>query len=263
MRLRLDISYDGTHYQGWQKQAHTQATIQAHVEAALEKLFAQKIHSIGSGRTDAGVHARQQSLHFDLPDSIDLTRYRVLAALSSLLPADISPLALYLVAPHFHALASAEQKHYVYQFYQSAYPQALLDRYALHLHRPMDWSLWENYFQVLRGRQDFRSFQTAGTETRDSVREITELALQAEGQILQLHIKGDGFLKQMVRNMVGCLLDLSKESAPSQRLKEILAAKDRRAAGSTAAAKALFLWQVEYPSALILKTIDSNNLALK
>ena len=257
MRIRLDISYDGTNYQGWQKQKHTDETIQTKLESCLKKLFAADIQCIGSGRTDSGVHARQQSVHFDLDDSIQLEKYKILSALNSMIPSDISADQVYHVKKDFHALSSAEEKYYIYQMYLSKYPKALRERYFHQVHQKIDFKLFNSYLDVLKGKKDFKSFQTAGTPVPDTIREIRQIFLRnLDDGILELHIQGDGFLKQMVRNLVGTLLDLDKRLAAPEELSEILQAKDRSAAGKTAPAKALFLHKVSYPSAYILKKLS-------
>lgn len=257
MRIRLDISYDGTNYQGWQKQKHTDETIQTQLESCLTKLFNKDMQSIGSGRTDSGVHARQQSVHFDLDDKFPIENYKILSALNSMLPNDISADRAFLVNKDFHALSSAEEKYYIYQMYLSKQPRALRERFFHQVHQKIDLKLFNSYLEVLKGKKDFKSFQTAGTAVPDTVREIRQIFLRSlDDGVLELHIQGDGFLKQMVRNLVGTLLDLNKREAQPSELEKILQAKDRSAAGKTAPAKGLFLHKVSYSSDHILKELN-------
>lgn len=249
MRIKLLLSYDGTQYGGWQKQKDSKPTIQGSLEEALSKILNQPINTIGSGRTDAGVHATGQVVHFDTsswPKGLQLVK-----ALNSLTPNDIVTKMAWEAPADFHALASAEEKTYKYFIHNSPVPTALKHRFTAWVRHPLDIHQLNALSAPLLGEHDFKSFQTSGTDVPNTVRNILDLNWEKkERHTVVFTIRGNGFLKQMVRNIVGTLLDLHKRGESPQRLLEILAAQDRSKALSTAPANGLFLCHVKYPRAL-------------
>lgn len=252
-RGRLLLSYHGTGYHGWQKQPHATPTIQETVEKTLSRLFDSPIIIVGSGRTDAGVHAYGQVAHFKAPKKFDHFK-NLKRSLNSLLPPTIVVRDVFEAPQDFHALASVEQKTYVYKILHSKNPSPFLHDRALWRPKPLDLKLLNDLSSILIGEHDFASFQSQGTDVATTTRCIfSALWSQPAENLIEFRISGDGFLKQMVRNIVGTLMDLHDESTPAaskKELKEILAAKSRRAAGSTAAAHGLYLHHVVYPKEL-------------
>lgn len=248
MIIRLDIAYDGTNYYGWQRQPNTEATVQFQLENALKQLFRTQIGCVGSGRTDAGTSAYQQVVHFKLPEDAALDNYKICSALNSMLPGDISVNSAFLAPDDFHALMSSEKKYYVYRIYTNKFKNALLERFHLHYYKSFDLAHINKLSESLVGEHDFKSFQSAGTPVATTVREIYySFWKQTEENVYEYHIQGSGFLKQMVRNIVGTLLELESKGKTPKDLMEILEKKSRPAAGATVSAKALALKKVFYP----------------
>src|SRR4051812_20041598 len=208
-RVKLLISYDGTDYSGWQVQGVNQPkpTIQGTLESALQKIFQQPVRVHGSGRTDAGAHAVGQVCHFDAPR--DISKYNFLQALGRWTPDSIAILAAWTAPAEFHSLFSAEKKTYKYMIWNSKIPTALRARYTWWRDQPLAVDDLQYAAQYLVGEHDFKSFQTAGTDLKSgTVREIYEAQWQApHPQLLEFSITGSGFLKQMVRNIVGTLVE--------------------------------------------------------
>lgn len=249
MKIKMLVSYDGTDFAGWQRQKSHQPTIQGSLEGALARIFNQPISLCGSGRTDAGVHARAQVAHFWAPKEIG--GEKLLYALNSLTPKGVAIQGLWRAPDHFHAMVSARKKAYIYEIYNSQTPSALRERFSLWLRDDFDLELLNRYSQILLGRQDFKSFQTNGSGVQDTVREIFEARWERlENNRLTFRITGDGFLRQMVRNIVGTLIELHRKRAEPSILVEILQSLDRRVAGTTALPQGLCLHSVSYPTEL-------------
>lgn len=252
MRLKLVLAYDGAAYAGWQIQAGGARTIQGAVEAALFALAGARIRVIGAGRTDAGVHALGQAAHCDAPER-DLDWRR---ALNAHLPADIRILSAERAAPGFHALRDAASKTYIYQFWRGRGDILPHLRHFAWAAGDLDFEAMRAGLGQLRGRHDFASFQNAGTPVRSTERVIMGIGLEpgesvawlpGGAQLLRLSITGDGFLKQMVRNIAGFIAAVGLGRADWRDLAEILAARDRRSLPTaTAPAKGLFLARVDY-----------------
>ena len=192
MRLRIDIAYDGTNYQGWQEQPHTDLTIQTQLQLALKTLFQIKV--FGSGRTDAGVHARGQVAHFDLPDGTlsDRLRPRLMRAINSQLPEDIAVQAVYEAPPLFHARHGAASKVYKYQILNSSVPDPLLRLNHTWVRRPLSLERLNQLTSCLVGEHDFKSFQSAGSDVPTSVRTVLEASwLQTGKNTLEFQILGN------------------------------------------------------------------------
>lgn len=259
-RLRLDIAYDGTDFKGWQKQSGQDVqTVQGALERALKKLTTEDISTCGSGRTDAGVHALMQVVHFDLPSSVNLEKIDWKRGLNRFLPPSVRIQEVFQSPQDFHALKSATSKVYRYQFQSGGNENPTASRYALWQQSPLDVDYLNGLSQPLIGRHDFESFQTAGTELATTVRNLYKIEWsQGANNIVYCEIEGNGFLKQMVRNIVGTLTHRywSKELKP-QDIQGILDKKSRSAAFGTAPALGLCLTQVKYPAELDKKCIKS------
>jgi len=255
-RIRFLVSYDGTDFCGWQKQNHMpNKSVQQVLEEGLSQIFQEKITLFASGRTDAGVHAIGQVCHFDTARPLSrLENWDLAWALRPHLPRSISVKKVWLAPQDFHATLSAERKTYRYLIYNKPRAGAIMNRYADWARQPIDVGHLQESSQFLLGKQDFKSFQSVGTEVKSTVREIyqADWEWRKEG-LLQFTITGNGFMKQMVRNIVGTQLLLEKKGLNPAEMKSIIATLDRKKAGPTAAAEGLYLMRVYYPRDLDIR----------
>lgn len=256
-RLKLRIAYDGTAYHGWQIQENGAglATIQGEVEKAFARLLGRKIRVQGAGRTDAGVHAFGQCAHCDLEDDAWERVGDWRRVLNALLPPDIRITAAEEAASGFHARKSGIGKTYLYSFWLGeGFMPPQLRHYVWHCGY-LETEAMREGARSLTGSHDFASFQNAGTAVRDTTRTIFAIDFQRApdwppygGNALRMSVSGNGFLKQMVRNMAGLLAMVGKGRIEADKIPDILAAADRRALPSpTAPAAGLALLEVKYP----------------
>jgi len=245
-RVKLTVSYDGTDYNGWQIQTEPKGvkTIQGVIEEGLKKLTGEEIKVVAAGRTDAGVHALGQVIHFDTNSSIPVERYP--KALESVLPKDIVPLKAQVVDSSFHARFSAKSKTYKYTIDLGEMPQVFMRRFAYHYPFPLDFTAMQEAAKLLIGTHDFTSFCASGSSVKDFTRTITSCHLWREEQFLHLQVSGDGFLYNMVRIMGGTLLEVGRGKIDPRQITEIIEAKNRDAAGPTLPPYGLCLMKVEY-----------------
>ena len=256
MRLKLTLAYSGTRYAGWQLQAETQerSTIQKELERALESITECPARVHGSGRTDSGVHAEGQVAHADVPEKdVDWQR-----ALNAKLPSDIRVLAAERVSEHFHARHSATGKIYAYALFCGPVPLPPRLEPFVWATPLLDFPAMEAAAAILAGRHDFTSFQNAGTPVADTVRDLWSVRPEPgragpffcppDWPVVTWLFHGSGFLKQMVRNLMGLMVWAGQGKISVADIAACLAAKDRRALSSpTAPAKGLTLMRVEYP----------------
>ena len=252
-RFRLLISYNGLKYYGWQKQKNL-PTVQNRIETALKRIFQEEIHITGAGRTDTGAHALGQTAHFDILFSPNLCLQKALNAF--LIPEDICIRQVWKAPNHFHALRSATGKHYIYLILNRDW-SSVFKKGQIHWHPyPIEIDKLQAMSRRIQGRHNFKSFQSSGTPVKSTVRTITSARWQKINKhTLAFQIQGEGFLKQMIRNLVGTQLTLLREKEPLKKLDEIFAAKDRKAASSTAPASGLYLYKVSYPPELDKKCL--------
>jgi tRNA pseudouridine38-40 synthase len=242
--FKLTIEYDGTAYKGWQRQAED-PTVQAEIERALEQMTRSKITVIGAGRTDAGVHALGQVANFRCDTR--LAPDAILKGLNSLLPPDIAIRDCGLMPAEFHARFAARSKRYHYRILNRAARAAVGRDYAWFIHRPLDTRAMGQATEHLLGRRDFKAFESAGSPRAHTERHVMQAAWkEAEDRCLTFQIEADGFLRGMVRNIVGTLVAVGLGKLDPQGIEGILASRDRRRAGVTAPARGLFLVEVYY-----------------
>ena len=244
--LKLTVQYDGTAYVGWQRQPNG-ASIQGLLEDALAPIAGAAVTVHGAGRTDAGVHALGQVASVTLASALD--EATIGRALNAVLPADVRVLSVDDAAPDFHARFSARAKTYEYRIVNAPFVSVFLQRYAWHIPQPLDLEAMRTAAGPLIGRHDFAGFQGAGSEVATTERTILDLDWQDGGGFdlpLVLRISGDGFLRHMVRNIVGTLVEVGAGRWDPWRLLAILDSGDRSQAGPTAPAKGLFLSHVTY-----------------
>ncbi|MBI4400554.1 MAG: tRNA pseudouridine(38-40) synthase TruA [Nitrospirae bacterium] len=241
--FKLTIEYDGTAYAGWQRQPD-RPTVQASVEAAIQRVTQTAIPVIGAGRTDAGAHALGQVASFRSQKVMPAEGW--VRALNALLPPDISVRSAERVADDFHARYSARGKLYEYRILNQAERSAMERTRAWHVRRPLDMESMREAASLLVGRHDFSSFQGHPTDTESPVCELRRLEISQQQTLIRFEAQADRFLKQMVRAIVGTLVEVGQGKRPPKSMKEILEARDRRAAGVTAPAHGLYLVRVDY-----------------
>lgn len=245
---KLTIAYDGTNFSGWQIQPNA-TSIQEHIQHALKLiLHKEKVVLIGSGRTDAGVHALAQIAHFKCPETLDLIR--LLYALNGILPRDIRIKQIELVPDHFHAQYSAIGKEYHYHIYLDPVVDPFRRLYCWHMHRSLDLHLLEQAAEYFIGTHNFSAFANeahAGSAAKNPVRTLYRLDIVKEPGGVRLEFEGNGFLYKMVRNIVGTMMDVAMRKRPIEDIEEIFKSKNRRLASMAAPPQGLFLVQVKYP----------------
>lgn len=245
-RFRMVVAYDGTDYLGWQRLDRT-PTVQQTLEECLSTIFNEHIDVIGSGRTDAGVHAAAQQAHFDaIPDPRRIKQLRV--AMRRLLPPSVILRGLWTAPPEFHAIWSVIKKTYKYRITLGPTPSVYSYRYSGWYYHSLDIEKLQAYSRILLGKHDFKSFMNSGSPVKSTVREILEADwTQVKPGQLVFSVTSNGFLKQMVRNLVGTQVALNKKGGTPEIMKEILDARDRQKALMTAPARGLSLSRVYYP----------------
>lgn len=252
--LKLTIEYDGTNYCGWQIQRFKKLkpSIQETLEKALQKILQKKVKIIGSGRTDAGVHALAQVANFKTNSQISLDRLQ--KGLNALLPDDIVIRKIEEVDSRFHSRFGVRSKVYSYTILNSDCRTAILKGYVYFYPNPLDIHLMRKEAQCLLGKHNFQSFCARGTNIKDMVRTIkririkktTSLLFTVRCSLITVDIEADGFLYNMVRNIVGTLLEIGRGKFHSGQLKKILYSHNRKFAGPTVPAKGLCLIKVNY-----------------
>jgi tRNA pseudouridine38-40 synthase len=242
--IRLLLEYDGAAYHGWQRQKNA-LSIQEVVETALAKLTGEAVKLHGSGRTDAGVHALGQVANFHTPGHIPLKAFY--AGLNSLLPKDIAVLNAAEAPEDFHARKSARAKTYEYRILNRRQPSPLNRRYAWVVREVLDMAAMAEAAAMLLGEHDFSAFKASGGAPGHAVRVVLAAAWhQEEAGRLRFSITANGFLRGMVRSLVGTMVEIGRGKRPSEDLAGLLQSGDRAAAGPTAPAQGLFLVEVIY-----------------
>ncbi|MDB0027298.1 tRNA pseudouridine(38-40) synthase TruA [Flavobacteriales bacterium] len=245
MRFFIEFSYKGTNYHGWQVQTNTN-TVQAEINKALSTLLNSKIEVMGAGRTDAGVHAKQMYAHFDYNTLFDVPK--MIMKLNSFLPNDIAIHAIFQVDDEVSSRFDAISRTYEYHIVQHKSPFA---SYAYYLHKKLDVDAMNLACKHLLGKQDFSSFSKANTQTFTNNCNVIFAKWEWENDELIFSIKADRFLRNMVRAIVGTLLEVGLGKVEVDDVKEIIKAKDRGEAGTSVPGNALFLIKVEYPKETI------------
>jgi len=244
-RVKLTVAYDGTAYVGWQMQPNG-TSVQAVMEDALARILQEPVRLRAAGRTDAGVHAREQTVDFADAGKRDLAT--IVRGGNGLLPPGIRILSASVVPESFDARRHATEKEYRYFLYLSPVDSPFLSRYAWHIETPLDLDAVREALSHLTGEHDFTSFRGQGCTAKSPVRTIFRAGVAGHDVpgLWSIDVAGEGFLRHMVRNMVGTVVDVGKGKHLPERVGEILQARDRTQAGVTAPAHGLFLWRVAY-----------------
>ncbi len=241
---RITIEYNGTAFCGWQRQPDL-LTIQGQLEIAAETIFRQPIQIQGAGRTDSGVHALGQVASFEAPHPIDPKHLR--RGLTALAGPDISVIEAALAPDRFNARFDAQGKHYRYQLIARRSPSPLHALYSHHVPAPLDLERMATAAAMLIGEHDFAGFRAADCGRENTVRELSQVTVSAQGTLIAIDVKGTAFLKNMVRIIAGTLIDVSRGRLEPETISRGFESKDRRFAGITAPAKGLTLVEVFYP----------------
>lgn len=245
-RVAAIVEYDGTDFAGWQSQAHA-ASVQDAVEDAVGFVAGHRVIAICAGRTDSGVHATGQVIHFDTT-AVRTPRAWVLGA-NTKLPPSIALQWAAEVTGGFHARHTAVRRIYRYYILNRSARSALQRSRTAWIHRSLDAGAMHSAAQVLIGEHDFSAFRSIECQSKTPVRRVQRIQVERAGDTVRLEIEANAYLHHMVRNIVGTLLDVQRNADPAGAMARILAGGDRRAAGMTAPAAGLFLWRVEYPAA--------------
>ena len=261
---RLDMSYNGAAYHGFQSQPSGR-TIQDHLETALATLCPHPLRVTAASRTDTGVHAEHQVVTFKTAPGQNL--YRMVKALNALLPSDVRILSASCPNADFHPIIHCSGKVYRYRIWRAAGESPFVTPFAWSMSASLDVAAMSKASRHLIGEHDFTSFCAVDSSARSKIRRVREIVIREAGPLLEFWILGDGFLKQMVRNIVGTLMAVGKGVITESHVKEILALKNRREAGSTAPGQGLCLVRIFYNDDLALHTLleqarNGYNLAL-
>lgn len=241
---KIILQYEGTRYDGWQKQGNTDNTIQGKLENILAKMTGHEVEIHGSGRTDAGVHAMGQVANFHLEE--DMEPEQVKTYLNRYLPDDIAVLKAERAPERFHSRLSAVKKIYTYQIETGTKRDVFTRRIQYGFGRPLDVEAMKQAASMLCGTHDYKSFCGNRKMKKSSVRTVDTIHIRQDGSHVVLTFVGNGFLQNMVRIMTGTLIEVGQGKRSPQSMKEILAAKDRQAAGAMAPAEGLCLAGVLY-----------------
>ena len=237
-RVMLTVAYDGTNYHGWQLQ-DGQVTIESELNSALSRITGEDIKVSGASRTDAGVHAKGNLCVFDTEARMPGEKFSY--ALNTCLNEDIRVVDSVEVADDFHPRFTKTEKTYCYRIYNSKFANPLYRLYSHHSYIPLNIDLMNKGAEFLIGEHDFKSFSSVHASVKTTVRQITGAEIKRSGELIEINIKGYGFLYNMVRIISGSLMEVGSGKYPPERIGEILAARDRAAAGPTAPAKGLTL----------------------
>jgi tRNA pseudouridine38-40 synthase len=245
VNIKLTVEYDGTNYHGWQIQPSGE-TIQSVLERAVSTFLRKPTRVTGSGRTDAGVHALGQVVNFHSDKDFD--PYRIQRALNALTPNNITIKEVEIVADSFDARRDGRARVYEYHILNRSTPSPFHLNRAWHLHEPLDVQAMREAIHCLLGEHDFSSFRAAGCDAAHPVRNIYRVSLDRRDELLVFTIEATAFLRHMVRNIVGTLIEVGRGQRRPQSFRELLEARDRTEAGATAPACGLFLVEVKYES---------------
>jgi len=242
--IKLVIEYDGSSYAGWQIQQNRQETIQQTLEQTLQKILQHKVKLIGSGRTDAGVHALGQVANFKTDSDISVEKLK--KALNALLPKDTVVSSAGEATKKFHSRFDARLKTYRYVILNRDYRPAIMRNNVYFYPYPLDIRLMRSESRCLLGKHNFKAFQASSGKERDPVRTIRRLEVTKTDNYIHIDIEADGFLYNMVRNIVGTLIEVGRGRFDKGYFKKLLLSGDRRLAGPTAPSRGLYLLKVDY-----------------
>jgi tRNA pseudouridine38-40 synthase len=245
MRIALGIEYNGADFHGWQLQQPGIRSVQQVVEEAIAKVADHAVRVHCAGRTDTGVHALEQIVHFDTQAKRPLRAWT--QGVNVNLPDDVSVLWSTQISEEFHARFSAERRCYRYLILNRPMRSALQYGRATWIHRPLDANVMHTAAQALTGTHDFSSYRALGCQAKSPVRTLHHISVRRRDEILELRVEANAFLHHMVRNIAGVLITIGKGEAGGSWAKEVLELRDRRLGGVTAPPDGLYFEKVQYP----------------
>ena len=257
-RFFVQLEYDGSRYHGFQKQPKTTKTIQYQLDKALTKVANHKISTICCGRTDAGVHAFNQFIHFDTSSSRKIDSW--VKGVNANLPDDIAIKNFYKVHKNYHARFDATSREYLYIIKNSNTPPAIGFNNCLWVKQNLNIQKMNKAAKYLLGEKDFSAFRASGCQSKSTTRKITKAIIHRKGEYLYFFIKGNAFMLNMVRIITGTLLDVGKNKINIRDFKEIIKQKDRKKAGKTISSKGLYFLGPEYNELNYIKEVILNEL---
>ena len=255
-RIALGVEYDGTNYFGFQKQRSTKQTIQGSLEESISRVADHKVKTFCSGRTDAGVHAFMQVLHFDtkaIRSSIEWSR-----GINSYLPKDIRVLWAKEIDESFHARFSATKRFYIYNILNDPTPSALWAHRSLYIPTRLDMQSMKKASKYLLGEHDFSSFRGSGCQSKTPIRNIHEIKISRKDDFVTLEFTANAFLLHMVRIIVGTLIMVGKKEIKPEEVDKILKQKNRKIAGKTVSSSGLFFLGPCYPKKYKVPEFNNN-----
>lgn len=255
-RIALGIEYDGTEYYGFQKQKSTSKTIQGHIDQSISKVANHKVRTFCSGRTDAGVHASMQVVHFD--SQVHRTQNEWVRGINSYLPKDIRILWSKEVDESFHARFSAKSRTYLFNILNSPTPSALWSKRSLFIPHKLDLKNMKLASRYLVGEHDFSSFRGSGCQSKSPIRDMQEIKILKNKNFISVELKANAFLLHMVRIIIGTLIMTGKKEITPKEVDKILKAKNRSIAGKTVNSSGLYFLGPEYPQKFKIPKINSD-----
>lgn len=242
--FRMTLAYDGSRYKGWQKQGNTPNTIQGKLETLLSRILGQEVEVNGSGRTDAGAHARMQVASFRADTEVDCRE--LLRQMRTYLPEDVGVMSLTEAAPRFHARLNCVGKTYVYRIWNSETPNVFERKYLWVMPQALDIDAMRAACERICGKRDFKAFCSNKHMKKSTVRRVDEIKIERMGEEIRFSVSGDGFLYNMVRIIVGTLVEVGLGERTAESVSAAIESLDRQQAGQTAPACGLILWEVRY-----------------
>ena len=242
--IRIKVAYEGTRYQGWQKQESSENTIQGKLELLISRMCEEEVTIQGSGRTDAGVHALGQMVNFHTNSSMstqDMQTY-----MNQYLPEDIGVVEIAEVGERFHSRLNAKGKRYSYRVWNSTVPNVFLRRYAVTVPEELNLEAMREAAKYLLGEHDFKSFTSTKKGKKSTVRRIDRIDIKKEGDLITFVFEGNGFLYHMIRILVGTLLEVGMGKRRAASIPAVIEAKNREMAGALVPGKGLVLEEVFY-----------------
>lgn len=242
--IKFTVSYDGTRYNGWQRQDNTDNTIQGKLEQLLSRMTGENVEIDGSGRTDGGVHAHGQVANFHT--NATMTTEEMMQYMNTYLPMDIAVLDVKDASERFHSRLNVKRKTYCYHIWNSSVPNVFERKYSYQVSEKLNLEAMKEAAAYLLGTHDFKAFCARKKMKKSTVRMMESIEFEKNGDMLLITYKGNGFLYNMVRILTGTLIEVGRGERSSLSVKEALESKSRDKAGFTAPAQGLFLEKVDY-----------------
>ncbi|MDF0725788.1 tRNA pseudouridine(38-40) synthase TruA [Cytobacillus sp. S13-E01] len=241
---KLTIQYDGGRYKGWQRLGDDDNTIQGKIENVLSEMVGRKVEIIGSSRTDAGVHALYQVANFKISEN--MAEAQIKSYLYRYLPRDISVIDVTLVQDRFHARYNAKDKTYLYKIWNKEHTNPFMRKYSMHVEKKLNISEMEKASRLYLGEHDFTSYSNAKSKKKSMVREIYSISIEEVDGFIEIRVRGNGFLYNMVRKIVGTLIEVGLGEKDAESIAGILESKERIQTGGMAEAGGLYLVAIDF-----------------